>query len=318
MLYLHLLSLLSFVSIANAHLPIDGSKRYPFELFPKSINMKDANHHRSLDFEKEFNLQLSWWNWNFCTNAYPNASYTPVNSFAPDNTVFLASYPTFNIDNSSDTCRSKTVTRTGTINTGQQTIFFPVSNYPVVDVADDWQKGTCGVTLPNETDAIRLAYGVTYNDIQTNATYKEKIYLEIDGKAVTPIYLYDKAFYFLSSCGDNRTLEQYFKLLNPDDKGDSCDFDPYQTIGGTDIGPMTGYYGIDTRTWADGESHTYEFGSLNECVTAKYILTAQAPPTDDSRSSSNQGQLQFVWTWNLLSLCLVQMILWSVPTETGP
>ena len=281
MLVWTLITVSSLLASTFGHVTIDGSKGSTHERIPVGLNGKDMyqeHFHRSLALEKEFKLQLNWWNWNLCTNAYPNASFTTKNSFVPNNTVFLAGYPTYNLDNSSATCKSKTVTRNGTIGVGEQTVFFPVVNYLIADVADDWQEG-CGATFPNETDALRLSQGVDGNAQYTNSTFKETVYLIIDGKNVTPAYLYDTTFYLLSACDDNRTQEEYYKSFIPDYSGDTCDFEPYQTIGGLDVGPMNGYYGIDTRSWVDGESHTYEFGSLELCITAKYILTAKAPPT---------------------------------------
>ena len=320
MLHWNFITLASLWAIAYGHVTIGGSKASTYERVPVSVSEKDLyqqDFHRSLALEDELKLQLTWWNWNYCTNAYPNASFTSMNEFVPSNTVFLAGYPTFNLDNVSATCKAKTITRTGTISTGQQTVFFPVVNTVVIDVADDWQNQNCGIIYPNETDAYRLSLGVDSNDSYTNATFKEKVYLDIDGKNVTPVYLYDTTFYFLNSCADNRTYEEYYKLFVPDFTGDTCDFEPYQAIGGVDVGPMLGYYGIDTRTWAGGESHTYEFGSLTDCITAKYILTAQAPPTNkpsiqgsnESKGVDQRWQVWFVWIWNLLSVCLVEMFL---------
>jgi hypothetical protein len=298
MCHLHLFFLVGLVAIANGHMSIDRSKRYQRERVTASSKDNDLNHIRSLQLEKEFELQLAWWNWNFCTNAFFNKSFTPTNSLVPNGTVFLAGYPTFKKDNSSDTCRSETIVRKGTIGTGQQTVFFPIYNIPVYDFADDWETGTCGITFPNETDAIRLSVGESDNAKLSNTSFKEKIYSTVDGENINPVYLYDTAVYILDPCEDNRTQEEYFKLqVSPDYLGDTCDFEPFERIGGSDIGPMTGYYGIDTRTWADGESHTYEFGSISECITAKYVLTAKSPvPCTVSWDVYNSKSDKFVTT----------------------
>ena len=278
MLHWTLITLSSLLAITSGHVTTDGSKDSTYGRVPGDVNGNDLYqkpYQRSLALEKEFELQLSWFNWNYCTNAFPNASFTPMNALVPNNTIFLANYPTFKLDNVSATCKSKTVTRQGTISTGQQTVFFPLRNLAASDGDDDWVLGMCA-KFPNETDPIRLAYGEEDNAYFTNATFTEKLYLNIDGSDAAPVYLYDTTKYYLTACDEqNKTNEEYFKLVGYE--GDTCDLDPFQAIGGLDIGPMLGWYGIDTRTWADGETHTYEFGSLADCRTAKYILTAQAP-----------------------------------------
>ena len=326
MLHWNLLTISSLLVIASGHVTIDGSKGSTNERVPVSVHEKDLyqqNYHRSLALENEFKLQFSWFNWNLCSNAFPNASFTPMNSFVPNNTVFLAGYPTFNLDNSSATCKDKTITRKGTISTGQQTVFFPLYNQGSNDWDDDWKNGTCGAQFPNQTDKLRFDDGENYNAAFTNVAFTEKLYLLIDGKNATPIYLYDKMKYFYTACDEkNRTYEEYLKLIDPADKGDPCDVNSFQPIGGLDVAPLLGWYGIDIRTWADGENHTYEFGSLEvgpltKCITAKYSLTAKAPPNESTYQSSDEGasqrgQVRFVWPWNLLSFCLVEMVLWPV------
>jgi hypothetical protein len=148
----------------------------------------------------------------------------------------------------------------------------------LIDYDDDWQKNC---SLRNETDIARQADAelFIYPEYR-NATKNAALYLAIDGKNVTPIYLEDRAKYYFDACDqNNKTIEEFDKLVDPEYEGEVCDFEPFQAIGGLDVGPMAGMYGIDTRTWADNESHTYEFGSLFYCATAKFILTAKAPPT---------------------------------------
>ena len=153
----------------------------------------------------------------------------------------------------------------------------------MLDYADDWKNGTC-LTFENETAQSRLDAGVNFDGDLLNGTLREGLYLDIDGESFTPVYLYDKTFYNLSSCEDDRTYEEYDKLLNR--TGDPCDVEAFQKIGGLDIGPMVGWYGIDTRTWVNGESHTFEFGALSECITAKYVLTAKGPPPTKAPTKS--------------------------------
>ena len=226
-------------------------------------------------------LQLTWWNWNLCTNAFPNASFTPMNSFVPNNTIFLAGYPTFTMDDSPATCRSQTPTRTGTIPTGQQTIFFPLFNRCLFDVSDDWETGTCGITFPNETEQYRNDFANSDVMNVKNTTFVADLYLDIDGKNVTPLYLFDGAVKFFQSCEDDRTYKEYFELVGFPD-GDTCDLEGFQKIDGDmDAYPSYGWWGVDTRTWVNGESHTFEFGSPVNCITAKYVLTAEGP--DDKK-----------------------------------
>ena len=191
----------------------------------------------------------------------------------PNNTVFLAVYYDYSDDDSLDTCRTTTIARSGTISTGQQTVFFPLTNDLDFDKEDDWEKNC---TLKNETDANRIGLAHIFNRYFTDPTLTGQLYLEIDGKNATPFYLYDESNSYLNACDDkNKTLAG----ISPYYDGEICDFDPFETIGGMDVGALVGWYGIDIRTWVDGETHTYEFGSLSECTTAKYILTAKAPPT---------------------------------------
>ena len=49
-------------------------------------------------------------------------------------------FGTFSLDNSSASCRSKTITRTGTVKTGKQTVFFPWINGAFADAEDDVEK----------------------------------------------------------------------------------------------------------------------------------------------------------------------------------
>ena len=167
----------------------------------------------------------------------------------------------------------KTIARSGTISTGQQTVFFPLTNDLDFDREDNWEKNCIA---QNGTDAKRIARAEMYNVRYNNSRLMEQLYLEIDGKNTTPFYLIDESKSYLSACDDkNKTLAG----ISPYYNGEICDFDPFETIGGMDVGALVGWYGIDIRTWVDGETHTYEFGSLYECITAKYILTAKASPT---------------------------------------
>ena len=279
MIYWNLLTLSSLLAITSGHDTIDGSKGSTYVRVPIGASRNDLYHHhrhRSLALEKELMLQISWWNWAFCSKLYPveNVNYTTMSGVVPKNTVFLAGYYNYSDYSSSPaTCKSKTITRSGTISTGQQTVFFPISNTLTFDAEDNWEKNC---TLQNETDANRVADAQRANSSFTDPTLTGQLYLEIDGKNATPFYLYDESKSYLSACDDkNKTLAG----ISPYYEGDECDNEPFETIGGMDVGALVGWYGIDIRTWVDGETHTYEFGSLYDCITAKYILTAKAPPT---------------------------------------
>jgi hypothetical protein len=114
--------------------------------------------HRSIISDEIQKLQYSLFNWKLCTSAPYNTSYTPMNSLVPNKTVFLVHYPTYQLDNSSATCRAKTITRTATINTGQQTIFFAIKDIINFDYEDDWETGICSNSTA-ESQKQRLADG---------------------------------------------------------------------------------------------------------------------------------------------------------------
>ena len=288
MLFLNLISISLLWSVASGHVTIGESTHKSSERGVGDVHDKNTNQNkndRTLTTKADLELQLKWVNWNICTNADLNASFTPMNSLVPNNTIFLAPYTTFIfLDNSTATCKSKTPIRTGTIPTGKQTIFFPLVNYNLLDFADDWKKGICGITFENETARYRLESGATYAVDLLGSTLQENLYLDIDGESFTPFYIYDKTFYNLSACDDDRTTMEYYQLIN--NTGDLCDVEPFQKIAGLDAGPLVGWFGIDTRTWANGESHTFEFGALSKCTTAKYVLTAKGPPPTKAPTQS--------------------------------
>lgn len=274
MLTLRLLCFISLPMMAyGQHSPFDF-KRTNWN--KKSTVSASINNNRNLATENE-KLSQVWWNWNFCSNAFPNASFTPMNSLVPNSTIFLAGYPTFKLDNNTATCKSKTVTRTATIGVGKQTLFYPLYNEIVFDWDDDYEEKICA-NFTNETTPQRLAYAAAKDEEYKNANFTALLYSTIDGVAVAPTYIYNtEVFYFVGCPGNlNKTYEEYFKLLDPESKGDTCDKEPFESFAGLDAYPTLGWYGIDTREWKDGENHTYEFGSLTNCVTAKYVITAKA------------------------------------------
>jgi hypothetical protein len=211
MFRLNLFTFTCIVKLVAGHLSNEKLSNHPFEsnIVPLNPNNIGSFGHRSLvnGTNKEKELQRVWWNWNFCTNAYPNASFTSANIFVPTNTVFLAGYPTYKLDNSSSTCKSKTITRNGTITTGNQTIFYPLFNRPFIDVADDYKNGVpgCGNSSADVL-MIRLDLGENENKRITNTTYTQLLYSDIDGKPVQPVYIYDTEEYYFKACPDNRTL----------------------------------------------------------------------------------------------------------------
>jgi hypothetical protein len=152
------------------------------------------------------------------------------------------------------------------------TVFFslPVVSSFFFDKDDDWLLGICAKSQ-NETLSQRLADAESLNVTYSNTTFGAQLYMYIDDVASAPIYLYNTKPMNFSACADNRTTE---KILP---KGDACDAEPFQAIAGLDAYPKLGWYGRDTRLWREGDRHTFEFGSLENCITAKYILTASGP-----------------------------------------
>jgi hypothetical protein len=224
------------------------------------------------------NDQRLWWEWNFCTNAYPSKSFTPANEFVPDGTVFLAGFPT-GLRSDNVTC-NKVTTRIGVIGVGKQTIFLPLSNFLAADSSDDYVERICYNTS-EEAEAGRFASANTVDEFLNNPNTKKSLYYKLDSVDKPYIYLYDNRTYHLIGCADNRTNEQYVELTKS--MPDPCDLkEPFQKFNGLDAFPFLGWWGKDTREWVDGEKHTYEFGFLGpvglfglECTTAKYILIAK-------------------------------------------
>ena len=193
MVYWNLITLSCLWATVSGHVIIGGSMRdLPDPRDTVKVHETDLNRdqsHLSLTTQANFELQLKWLNWNLCTNAFQNASFTPMNSLVPNNTIFLAPYPTyFFLDDSPATCQSKTPTRMGTIPTGEQTIFAPLTYYLLFDFADDWKNGTCGITFENETSQYRLDTSAYYDDVLLNDTLREELYFKIDGAMHSPVY----------------------------------------------------------------------------------------------------------------------------------
>ena len=131
-----------------------------------------------------------------------------------------------------------------------------------------WGRRWEELYIENATDAKRIANAQNGNASFTDPATTGKLYIDIDGKNATPFYLYDESKSYLNAC-DNKN--QTLTGQDPTYTGDTCDLEPFATIGDMDAGPLVGWFGIDVRTWADDDTHTFEFGSLNECYTAKYI-----------------------------------------------
>ena len=159
----------------------------------------------------------------------------------------------------------QTVTRTGTVKTCKQTVFFPWINGAFADAEDDVEKNC---TLKNATDAKRIANVQNVNASFTDPATTGKLYINIDGKNATPSTTSLRVILMRVM---TKTKHWKLKGQDPTYTGDTCDLELFETIGDMDAGPLVDWFGIDVRTWADGDTHTFEFGSLNECYTAKYI-----------------------------------------------
>ena len=275
MFFVRLIVCSTVLQVTSGRLAMPRHNSPPYEHDVFAYETATAHQHRSMAINDLQKLQYNLYNWELCTYSYVNESYTPMNNLVPSNTVFLVEYPTYKLDNSSDTCRAKTITRTGTINPGPHTVFFSLKNIAAYDYEDDWETGICSNSTSESQDQ-RLADAEEQHLIFTNATFLDTLYYEMDGRIAELVFLYDTSEYHLRACADNRTDEEYWKLIDPSDEGDICDAEPFQAIEGLDVYPILGWYGVDIREWVDGETHTYEFGSLSDCMTAKYILTAKA------------------------------------------
>jgi hypothetical protein len=246
-----------------------------------------GKHRRILTLANEHVAALStvWWNWNYCTNAYVNESFTPMNSIVPNDTLFLAGYPTS--ENNTANCSSKTITRTANINVGAQTIIYPLVNQIYIDYEDDYELGICANST-NETLANRLDAADALSREYTSETYIMSLYSNIDSIPVTPTYIYSTEAKYFTACPNNakKTTEEIFTTFGFPE-GDTCDKEPFQLLDGLDAYPTLGWYGVDIRTWKDGETHTYEFGTLEGCYSAKYVLTAVGSP--DSTTSNDRA-----------------------------
>lgn len=226
------------------------------------------------------NAQRSWWEWNYCTNAYPSKSFTPANDFVPDDTVFLAGFPS-GLKSDNKTCNEVTI-RTGEIGVGKQTIFFPLYDFTVLDFSDDYVEGIC-TNSSAEAEAGRFPFANALVDFLNNPNTTKSLFYKIDDvdKITSAFYLYDNRTYNLVGCADQRTYQEYSELTKTPQ--DPCDVaNPFQKFNGLDAFPFLGWWGNDTRTWVDGEKHTYEFGFLGpvgffelECINVKYVLTAK-------------------------------------------
>jgi hypothetical protein len=277
MMIVNLVVATGFATLSTGSAFIVGSNDPTFAGVDIEVN-PDNTAHRSMqttEMEK-IEYQRIFWEWNFCTNAFLNKSYTPPTDIIPENSVFLAGYPAgFKSDNV--TC-SNVTTRTGNISTGMQTVFFPLVSEAYTDYADDYKLGKCGSNTSEQAEASRFEYAASRDRYFRSMNVTDFFYARIDSTALTPFYIYDNGTYFLKGCPDNRTGKEYNELLGPPySDGDTCDGnETFQILNGLDAYPMVGWFASDTRNWKAGESHTYEFGVTGDlCTTAKYILTAE-------------------------------------------
>jgi hypothetical protein len=237
-----------------------------------------GTHHRRLSESDDLKeLQKTWWNWNLCSNAYFSTSVEPMNELVPEDAFFLAGYFSDFVVNET-TCKP-VLTRTGNITAGNRTVFFPIINYALFDVTDDWLLGREGCAKsPSDADLIRYSYAVDQEARLTNTSVADRLYSTIDGTNLTRVFLYDGNQFFMDECPGfpNRNTSYYGSGMYPD----PCDGTD-QNIEGLDSYPLLGWWSIDTRVWAVGETHTYEFGAPSDCILAKYVLTAVADDPDE-------------------------------------
>jgi hypothetical protein len=209
---------------------------------------------------EQFELQKLWWNWNRCTGAFNNANFTPMDALVPDNTLFLAGIAT-----DTSNC-SKAGKRVAPIGTGNQTVLFPLVNSGFADLADDWVLGLCSSANSSaEQEVLRFEMATASDANYTSDLYKSTMYARIDGQNVSFFYLYDPSKFYLATCPGGQMCPE-----------DACDTVPITGCEGIDNFPNLGYWGMDTREWADGETHVFEFGGslYNFCIAVEYTITA--------------------------------------------
>jgi hypothetical protein len=229
----------------------------------KSNSIRSGSIHRSTvgtDLQKM--LQTKLVNWELCTNANFVETFTPMNDLVPKDTIFLSTYfPDI-----------PSIKRTGTIQIGVQTIFFPIDNVVYIDYEDDWEAGICPVKSKNETLRARLHLANETNSVLK--MIEKDIHVSVDGTPIQPFYVYNTDTIYMEACpGDvSKTTEESY-MASGFPEGDTCDMDPFQIINGLDAFPILGWYGIDVHEWKIGDTRTYTIASpFRGNVT--YVLTA--------------------------------------------
>jgi hypothetical protein len=213
---------------------------------------------------KDFmNIQRKFQSWYACNLDYIKQNVKLKRYFVPDDYVFLPY------------ARTCTVTETKeTIGTGKQTVLFAIDTLVEQDYSDDWKLGLCANTS-DQAEQARFVQAGADNLLRTSAETKANLYSRVDGKDLPYFYVYDNGTNFFEECPG--------KELCPGP--DNCDAKPLDTCKGLDAFPLFGWYTTDTRTWRNGDTHTYEFGVTNRngtdaagnslCTRTKYMITAK-------------------------------------------
>jgi hypothetical protein len=236
--------------------------------------------------QKAIDLQRRWVNWNICTNAFKSKNFTSLNYFNPENTFFLAGAK---FGEQNETNCSVVIERTGTINTGTQTLFFPLINRWYPSVSNDWELNLCGYNTSEQAESYRFNDANSIStEWKSSSTFTSGLYSKVDGTDVPYFYVYDNGTFFLEQCPGN-------ELCGPDD----CDAEPIVSCDKWDVYPMFGWYSMDSRDWVDGDTHTYEFGGKTECIVVKYAITAKGSGGSNETKKSG-GLFRFGF-----KLCLV-------------
>lgn len=179
-------------------------------------------------------LEVAWWNWEFCNSASLNPEFTPPDKLVPNGYTFLAPL--------GRSCDSKRHPRVFEMSPFEQ-VFFPVWTYANVDFADDLR--TCPDT--------RKANEKFWSQYLTNASnFVVAPYATKNGENLNLTWLSDGL------------LSGFYKACpNKKPYCDPCDKPSRQchSAQGTDIGPVMGWWVHDDGELEAGKTVKYEFGA---------------------------------------------------------